>query len=187
MLPATGLALAFAVAIGSASLVGCASKTASPTDCEESSDAGPCTWLDPSTGLTWQDPLFAERRDWSSAASACAELTLQGRHDWRLPTLDELRSLARGCSGTVTGGSCVVTGTCLERGCWSEDCAGCEEMGGPSPEGCYRLAGLRGDCMTAWTSSLVPDPFQQAWTVGFGGCHVLPYPVDSSLNTRCVR
>ncbi len=181
------LTFVFVLAAVSASLAGCSSGGADTIDCGESIDAGTCTWADPGTGLSWQDPLFTQRLEWQDATSACAGLTLQGYHDWRLPTLDELRSLARGCSATVTGGTCLVTDACLASACWAEDCMGCEEMGGPSPEGCYRPSELRGDCMTSWTSDLVPDQLDQAWTVGFGGCHVLPYPIASILNTRCVR
>jgi formylglycine-generating enzyme required for sulfatase activity len=137
--------------------------------------------------MMWQDPLFVDRRAWDDAVAACETLELAGYDDWRLPTLDELRSLARGCPATITGGTCAVTDDCLESSCWSDVCQGCAELNGPDPGGCYRLSTLNGDCMTSWTSSVVTDMPDDVWTVGFGGCHVLHYPKTTDLNTRCVR
>lgn len=146
------------------------------------------TWTDPATSLMWQEPQFVTQRDWFNATEACAALELAGFDDWRLPTLDELRSVARDCAATMTGGSCGVTDACLEVSCSSTACEGCEEYGSLEPDGCYRPASFTGDCMTTWTSSLPPDMPEDAWTVGFGGCHVRHFPkTQSNLNTRCVR
>lgn len=140
------------------------------------------------TGLMWQDPLFVERRSWFDAQAACEALVLAGYDDWRLPTISELRSLARGCAATVAGGACGVTDDCQENACFAPSCNGCAEYGGPSPDGCYRPADFTGDCMTTWTSSVPPDLPERAWTVGFAGCHVLTYPKsEAKINTRCVR
>lgn len=156
--------------------------------CGTATDAGPTgTWTDPNTCLMWQDPLFVDPRTWTEAVAACDALELAGTVDWRLPTLDELRSIARGCPATVTGGACAVTDDCLESSCWSDACQGCDELSGPGVGGCYRLAVLNGDCMTSWTSSVVPDTPDDVWTVGFGGCHVLHHPKSLVINTRCVR
>lgn len=146
------------------------------------------TWRDPATGLTWQDPPFPERHAWSDGAAACAALEIDGVGGFRLPTIDELRTLARGCDATVSGGACEVTTLCLATSCGTEVCQGCTENGGPGFEGSYRLSVLTGDYMTSWTSSVPPDAPDQAWTVGFGGCHVLTYDkVQDNINTRCVR
>lgn len=167
-------------------LAGCASKKPAAT-CGKVADAGVGAWNDTSTCLMWQDPLFVDRRAWADAAAACETLDLAGYDDWRLPTLDELRTLARGCPATATGGACAVTDDCLESSCWSDVCQGCAELSGSVPSGCYRLWTLTGDCMTTWTSSVVPDMPDQVWTVGFAGCHVLYYPKTMDINTRCVR
>lgn len=176
--------LAFAIV-----LVGC-KWDRDPVTCGKVTDAGAGTWTDAITCLTWQDPLFVELKDWADAVAACDNLELAGYADWRLPTLDELRSLARGCAATVTGGPCAVTDDCLQSSCWSDVCQGCAdaELEGPAPGGCYRISSLTGDCMTSWTASVVPDVPDDAWTVGFGGCHVLHYPkVLSQVHVRCVR
>jgi hypothetical protein len=146
------------------------------------------TWSDPATGLTWQDPPFAEHYAWADAGPLCTALRLDGQTDWRLPTLDELRTLARGCPATVTGGACVVTDACSATTCWTDVCQGCEENGGSGSEGSYRLPVLTGDYMTSWTSTVPPDAHDLAWTVGFGGCHVMTFPKDQdNINVRCVR
>jgi hypothetical protein len=145
-------------------------------------------FTDNSTGLTWQNPLFVEQRPWLDAVSSCDALELADFNDWRLPTIGELRSLAHGCESTVTGGACGVTDDCVEDSCFSPACNGCTELGGPSPEGCYRLPNLTGNCMTSWTSSEPPEMPERAWTVGFAGCHILTYPkAQTNINTRCVR
>jgi hypothetical protein len=168
-------------------LTGCGStnKVSSSRD-NESVDAG--MWTDPTTSLVWQEPQFVVQRSWAEAATSCNELELAGYQDWRLPTIDELRSLARGCDATVTGGACGVTDDCLETACSSAACDGCAEYGGPDPEGCYRPSSLTADCMTTWTSDVPPDMPDDVWTVGFAGCHVRHFPKTwDNLNTRCVR
>jgi hypothetical protein len=179
-----GLTLAFMA--GAVLSAGCSSNKPAAT-CDNAADAAVGTWTDTSTCLMWQDPLFADRRAWTDAVAACETLDLAGYDDWRLPTLDELRSLARGCPATVTGGACAVTDDCLGSCCWSDACQGCAELSGFGPGGCYRLSNLNGDCMTTWTSSVVPDMPEEVWTVGFAGCHVLHFPKTMDINTRCVR
>lgn len=58
------------------------------------------TWEDPDTGLIWQNPSTEERMNWLSSRNFCNDLVLDGHDDWRLPDVDEMRSLIRGCSAT---------------------------------------------------------------------------------------
>jgi len=48
-----------------------------------------------STGLMWQDNSEATntKRDWKGALNYCAELSLAGHSDWRLPSIKELESI----------------------------------------------------------------------------------------------
>ncbi len=50
---------------------------------------------DNSTGLTWQDNEEAKinKKSWSAAKSYCQHLTLDGKNNWRLPTIKELQSI----------------------------------------------------------------------------------------------
>ena len=92
------------------------------TDCDAtiamvcSQDTSTCkrgeTWLDPTSGLVWQLVLADEAAVWQKGHDDCASLALSGRSDWRVPNIDELRSLVRGCPATQTGGSCAITQAC---------------------------------------------------------------------------
>ncbi len=50
---------------------------------------------DLTTGLMWQDNSDAETvtKDWQGAIDYCESLTLGGYSDWRLPNINELRSI----------------------------------------------------------------------------------------------
>lgn len=54
---------------------------------------GDGTVVDPMTGLTWQRG-HNPRLTYPEAERACADLTLGGRDDWRLPTIKELFSIS---------------------------------------------------------------------------------------------
>ena len=61
------------------------------------------TWVDPATGLMWQrlGATVASSFTWSNRHSTyCEQLSYAGYEDWRLPDIDELRSLIRGCPTT---------------------------------------------------------------------------------------
>ena len=48
---------------------------------------------DNTTHLQWQDNAISEKMNWLSAIEACEELTLGGYSDWRLPNINELKSI----------------------------------------------------------------------------------------------
>jgi hypothetical protein len=142
--------------------------------------------------LCWQDPAFPEiERD--SAYAYCAELSLGGYEDWRLPTIDELRALVRGCPASEPGGACPVTDgsptTDLTTSCY-----GCsDECGG---DGCTDQA-LHESCVwyddgNAWSSSVPPDAPTDAfvlnfWTAGFHSLPVADGTATYESGVRCVR
>jgi hypothetical protein len=51
------------------------------------------TVRDNRTGLTWQKSDDGTTRSWDDAVSYCDTLNLGGRDDWRLPRVDELRTI----------------------------------------------------------------------------------------------
>jgi len=59
-------------------------------------DNGDGTVSDNATGLVWQqsDAQNSGRLSWQGSINYCAGLVLGGRSDWRLPTFDELKSIA---------------------------------------------------------------------------------------------
>jgi hypothetical protein len=51
------------------------------------------TWTDPTTGLMWTRTDTGQKLTWQQAVDYCANLTLGGYSDWRLPEIDELAAL----------------------------------------------------------------------------------------------
>jgi hypothetical protein len=54
---------------------------------------GDGTVTDNNTGLMWQQEDDDVRRSWNSAETYAETLTLGGHSDWRLPDIDELKSI----------------------------------------------------------------------------------------------
>lgn len=142
------------------------------------SSSGSCTTID---GNMWS-PRSSSEMIWDDAVSYCDNLTACGYSDWHLPTISELRTLIQNCSGTVTGGSCGVTDSCLSSSCWSEEsCHSCsyEENGGHSK---------LGDTGWFWSSSVRSDSSDDAWFVHFSYGYVFDYSLKHGIGyVRCVR
>ncbi|MBN1771314.1 MAG: DUF1566 domain-containing protein [Deltaproteobacteria bacterium] len=156
---------------------------------DDSSDACPGGWYDPSTGRCWEDTASAERRDWRAATEYCDALSADGlpAGSWRLPTISELRSLIRGCPSTETGGSCRVTDSCLAGSCTSAACSACDYLGGPGTDGCYWDVGVEGVCTWYWSSSTFAGSSYYAWVVDFYDGSVYSANKTNSRSVRCVR
>jgi uncharacterized protein (TIGR02145 family) len=125
--------------------------------------------IDQLSGLTWQnDDGCCDRYSWEEAKDYCQNLVLGGYDDWHLPSIDELRSLIRGCSQIETGGSCSITDECSNNfDCWDASCIGCTDIPGPGPDGQFWPAVLGGDGHNdaSWSSTKSSDNF--AWYVHF--------------------
>jgi len=48
---------------------------------------------DNATGLEWQDNNISSLTTWENAIESCENLTLGGKSDWRLPNINELKSI----------------------------------------------------------------------------------------------
>jgi hypothetical protein len=167
-------------------------------DADADAEMGVCVggWFDPSSGLCWEQTPSDFVLAWDEAVVYCEDLALGGYGDWRMPTINELRSIIRGCPDTETGGPCGVTDTCLDindaAGCYNVDCAiACSTMGGPGIDGCYWPPELRGMPNPYYSSSLCLDPTispHQSWSVSFLEATVDLAPLDWPVgNVRCVR
>ncbi len=113
-------------------------------------------WQDPQTGLEWQFES-AGVLTWHQALEYAAALGLDGKSDWRLPTLAELESL-------------------LDR-------TGARSDGRPP----MRVDVPFRDEASYWSATTFAKDTQSAWIVMFDGAYVLSYPKVSSYAVRCVR
>ena len=159
-------------------------------------------WIDSETGLMWENPASGGKLKWDPAKDYCDNLGLGGYDDWYLPTIDELRTLIRGCPATETGGECNVSeGDCLSGNCMDPSCLGCALSEGPGIEGQYwpeELEGI-GPMHVHWSATVkVPTGFTStvsAWTVGPSKGSVMWQTAKSAWDSnmgavhpfRCVR
>ena len=109
-------------------------------------------WNDPATHLTWQDPQKDaytpgdEGLTQPDAIRYCDELVMSGYDDWRLPNIDELRTLIQGNPPTETGGVCPMKEGSPRADMADTACAPVTDFGGPGIGGCYWLPELTGTC-----------------------------------------
>ena len=137
--------------------------------------------------LAWSSKSKKEM-NWYNAADYCKNLNEDGHNDWRLPNIDELRTLIKNCPKTETGGECKVSekGGCPQNACWQpRGSCYCEDGGDYSKFG---------DNDILWSSSLIPEVFTLlnpntdiAWSVNFrlglvDGCNK-----SRDHYVRCVR
>ena len=146
-------------------------------------------------GLMWQDPPAKKAMDFKQARRYCSTLKLGGYMDWRLPTVDELRSLIQGCKNTESMGKCAVTESCGNyMKCWTDVCKGCKPMKGPGKNGLYLDPKLHpGPMYIFWSGQYSYFQGQRgriytgAWIVGYDYANIGDIPFDNSASVRCVR
>jgi hypothetical protein len=160
-------------------------------DDNDDDTAGQTVWTDPTTGLMWQNGAAVGEYgyDEPDAVNYCADLRWDGYGGWRLPDIDELRSLIRGNSYTVTGGYCGVTDSCLTLSCCvASSCDVLPGGPGPGPDVAFWPPEVSGYVWWYWSSSAVADDANYAWGVNFF-YGIINDSVDSTnFNVaRCVR
>lgn len=114
------------------------------------------TWLDPETGLEWQCESPGEM-SWLDALAYSRELELDGKTDWRLPTVSELETL-------------------LDRSVLHYELRPIVREEVP-----FR------DSLSYWSSTTFRDGTKNAWIVMFDGGYVLSYDKKNAYHVRCVR
>jgi len=143
-------------------------------------------WLDPATALCWQNPSLASGPrnplSWDEAVAYCNSLHESG--SWRLPTINELRSLVHGCPETETGGACGMTNACLSLDCMNIACSGCPELYTPPT---YCPAVLDGPHFAYWSSSHMDDGINTLYLDCSRGSVWGRSGVYNELDVRCVR
>ena len=141
--------------------------------------ATPC--IDPETDLIWSGKS-TETMPWADAVNYCISYSEGGLSGWHLPTISELRTLIKNCSGTqMPGGSCGVTDSCLSSSCWTETaCYSCsyDSTGGHSKFG---------ETGYFWSYSTGVDSPNYAWYVNFYYGYVSSGSLNGYSDVRCVR
>ena len=172
----------------------------SQSDDDADADSGEqeeqCTTID---AKLWWSSKSADTMAWLSALNYCEDLNVCGHSDWKLPTIDELKTLLKWRRDS----QCKVSDTndCLystdSYGCWtcSSCCHDCTLGGGRecnyTPSSYYydgRYSKL-GDSGWFWSSSVPTEYTTLAWAVNFNAAQV--YTKSKSNKTevyvRCVR
>ena len=117
--------------------------------------------------------------NWNSAKQYCENLTEGGYSDWRLPNIDELRTLIKNHSGTQSGGSCPISEKAGKLA-WIDRTSDCDGRDGSS-------FSKLGDTGWFWSSSVRSGYSSLRWYVNFGYGGVDGNSVEGNLYVRCVR
>ncbi|HMJ55109.1 MAG TPA: hypothetical protein VK540_23695 [Polyangiaceae bacterium] len=144
--------------------------------------------VDVATGLGWTFP--AGPRNATAAAAVCDAFSMMGLVEWRMPTIDDARSLAGGCAATALGGSCALDDpACLTTACGQATpaCDACTGGAGPHA-GAYCKVDVA-ICTHFHTSSICPDcgdAGAEDWIYAPGNGSFLPLSSLSGIPTACV-
>jgi hypothetical protein len=114
------------------------------------------TWKDPETGLEWQCESPGEMT-WQKALEYAKSLSLDGKNDWRLPTVLELETL-------------------LDRSVLYYELRPVMRKEVP-----FR------DTLSYWSCTTFDADTNNAWIVMFDGGYVLSYYKTNAYHIRCVR
>jgi len=148
----------------------------------------PDVFTDPTTGLMWEKRPPDLERDLGGARAYCTNLA-NAFDDWRLPRIDELRTLVRACPAIATGGACGITNACEAAMCSTTNCSGsCNEGSGPGGEdGCFWPADIGGYCIRYWSASAAASFPGSRWTLSFISGDIAPGTNTQEFWYRCVR
>ena len=145
----------------------------------------PCK--DSSTGLMWSEKAYYNM-SWEMAVDYCDELKKSGYSDWRMPNIDELRTLIKNCSETEPDGECPI----------SESDGVLSQLYVTSCMGCgYGSFDKLNDTDIFWSSSSVEEDPDYAWYVSFSSAEIsVAYKYETNceevyntcvVTVRCVR
>ncbi len=141
--------------------------------------------LDIESRLCWHFPEEKTRLAWQDAVEYCEELQEASHDDWRLPKIQEMISLIRGCLSR----SCEVSDPiCLEEFCGEQpSCDSCPMGEGPGTDGCYWDPDLTAVCHVYWSSSTVAENESYAWDLVFDSGFANTIDKQMPFYVACVR
>ena len=128
-----------------------------------------------SGNLHWSNEA-PNKMGWNDATNYCKNLNDGGHSDWRLPNIDELRTLIQNHPNTQTGGSCPISEK-LGKLAWSDRTSDCDGR---------NSSNLR-NTNWFWSSSVTSGDSNGRWVVGFGSGSVGRNHVNGNSGVRCVR
>jgi hypothetical protein len=151
-------------------------------------DRGDGTIAFPATGLVWEAAPDGQAAGPAEAGQRCNGLELAGG-GWRLPSIDELRTLIAGCPWTAIGGPCPAREGCRPAfdDCVDGTCWACLPGAGPRDDGCYVRPALGGKCGTYWSATVTPWSPSYGFAIGFDAASVGPFAAGEAARVRCVR
>ena len=156
-----------------------------PADVSECSANGSFPCKDSANGLVWS-AVSKNDMNWNKAVSYCEKLTEGGLNSWRLPTISELRTILQNCEGTVVGGACGVTDSCLSNDCYfyEDDSCFCDyqDEGGTL----YSKLG-DDDSVWLWSSSIDEENPDGRWIAYFDNGGVGYNDINEAYFVRCVK
>lgn len=129
--------------------------------------------------MTWSSKAD-KAMTWNEAVNYCQNLDEGGYTDWKLPNIDQLRTLIQNHPGTQSGGTCPISERSgkLSSNDLTNDC------GGKSGSNFSKL----GDTDWFWSSSTyVGYTTNYAWSVSFSYGDVINILKTNTYYVRCVR
>lgn len=149
------------------------------------------TVTDETTGLMWQKGMKSAYMDTdlADAAPYCETLDLGGYDDWRLPSVEEFRSLIIECDASMIGGACNASDSCSDQTDCLGNCEGCEMMGASTSDGIYldELFTEARSYSRCWTTTVAPYSSGMIFIVDFRNGSVGENSTLGGFNVKCVR
>ena len=157
--------------------------------CDESR-IGPCE--DANTHYIWSSPDLVNSRynriSWENRALSCRESDEGGISQWRIPTIDEVRTLLVSSENLKTGGECKVTNECSD---FSEECfdeAFCSPEGGTSGEGGEWIMSSLFDYAGYLTGTVSDEENAKTWFVDLKSSSLFSFTEETNDDeTRCIK
>ena len=99
---------------------------------------------------------------------------------WRLPTINELRTLVQNCSKTVSlpDGVCQVSDDCIQTSCKVENNCKCSSGNDYSK---------LGDTDSLWSGTKVDSSMSAAWYINFSNAYIDSTNTSEKKSARCVH